>query len=116
MKTTFLLGILLMIGSAAHAQSGKVTIYRTFRVAGHTSVFCDGKEVAKLGTKEFVELQLPAGRHYCTAFKSSDPGQGFDLVEGQSPYFDVRLAAHGTQAIAPMPVEAFRSSNVVSEK
>lgn len=108
MKTTiFLMGI-LMLASTAHAQTGgKVTIYRTFRVAGHTSVFCDGKEVAKLGTKEFVELQLPAGRHYCTAFKASDPGQGFDLVDGQALYFDVRLAAHGTQAIAPMPVEAF---------
>lgn len=101
-----------MVGSMAHGQDGKVTIYRTFRVAGHTSVFCDGKEVAKLGTKRFVELQLPAGRHYCTAFHTDAPGQGFDLVDGQALYFDVRLAAHNTQALGVSSPEAYAVTGI----
>src|SRR5258708_4335893 len=58
-RTLILAAVLVFLPLTVRSQEmGKVVVYRTFLAVGHhPSVFCDGKEIGKLGRNQFVEIK-----------------------------------------------------------
>ena len=68
LRTVFIFVLLLGLVSPVRAQTGKITFYRPAgywaRLAKIT-VFCDGKEVARLSDRTKITVTMTAETHQC---------------------------------------------------
>ncbi len=79
----------------ASGEKVRVNVYRYKQFVGkglRPSIYCDGKDVARLQSGRYVALELPPGTH---TFRSNDKQSQveLDLKAGQQYYLRIDLAA-----------------------
>jgi TonB family protein len=95
--TVPLLLVALLSGRAAAAQAptGKIIIYREYRLSANTyipPVFCDGIQVGRFASGAYLEIMASSGNHRCAAGSASSPATMAQVSPEEAVYLRVNVA------------------------